>query len=125
MHRLAVVVLVTVFGAAGCVSVPTGESLREYTERVFRQQNRVTDELLWRLPEIEASNPELADRLLDAEQELLADCEPLNDLAIQYRDQGRANFGSQMFGAKAASDCEASTRELATLLDGSGSSVQR
>lgn len=102
---------------SGCAAVSTadGERLglasaefREYVERVFREQNRVADEVAF---ELEAPGPQRAD-LAVAEQELLAACEGVNELATARRDERRLGMRSSVRAARTVPDCERATRTV-------------
>jgi hypothetical protein len=106
---------------SGCAAVPTadGERLRlasvefrEYVERVFREQNRVADEVAFAL---EAPGPREAD-LGAAEQELLAACGGVNELATARRDERRLGLRSSFRAARTVPDCERATRAVSARL---------
>jgi len=99
----------------GCAAVPTadGERLslrsaefREYVERVFREQNRVADAVAFALEAPGAQESELA----AAEQELLAACAGVNELATARRDQQRLGMRSSVRAARSVPECERATR---------------
>ena len=99
---------------AGCASVSTadGEKLglasaefREYVERVFREQNRVADAVAFAL-----EAPGRHEALEAAEQELLAACAGVNELATARRDQERVGMRAGAQAARTVPDCERATR---------------
>ena len=99
---------------AGCVSVTTADGekvglasaeFREYVERVFREQNRVADDIAFAL-EAPGSHEELE----AAEQDLLAACAGVNELATARRDQQRLGMRASAQAARTVSDCERATR---------------
>jgi len=101
----------------GCAAVPTadGERLslrsaefREYVERVFREQNRVADAVAFALEAPGAQESELA----AAEQELLAACAGVNELATARRDQQRLGMRSSVRAARSVPECERATRAV-------------
>jgi len=101
----------------GCAAVPTadGERLslrsaefREYVERVFREQNRVADAVAFALEAPGAQESELA----AAEQELLAACAGVNELATARRDQQRLGIRSSVRAARSVPECERATRAV-------------
>jgi hypothetical protein len=111
------VVVCTLVCLTGCAAVPTadGERLRlasaefrEYVERVFREQNRVADELAF---ELEAPGSPRAD-LAAGEQELLAACAGVNELATARRDQRRLGMRSSVRAARTVPNCERATRDV-------------
>ena len=105
----------------GCAAVPTADGqrlrlaspeFREYVERVFREQNRVADELAF---ELDAPGSPRAD-LAAAEQELLAACTGVNELATARRDGRRLGMRSSVRAARTVPDCERATRTVGARL---------
>jgi len=101
----------------GCAAVPTADgerlSLRsaefsEYVERVFREQNRVADAVAFALEAPGAQESELA----ASEQELLAACAGVNELATARRDQQRLGMRSSVRAARSVPECERATRAV-------------
>lgn len=117
--RLAGVLVIAV--AAGCAVVTAdSERLRlassafpGYVERVFREQNRVADELAFALEGEEGEGP--AD-LVAAEQTLLAACEGLNELATARRDSRDLGIGRSARLARGVPECERAARAAAAAL---------
>ena len=106
---------------AGCAAVPTadGERLRlaspefrAYVERVFREQNRVADAAAFALEEPGAQRAELA----AAEQQLLAACAGVNELATARRDQRGLGMRGNVRAARTVPDCERATRDVEAAL---------
>jgi hypothetical protein len=100
---------------SGCAAVPTADGqrlslrsaeFREYVERVFREQNRVADAVAFALDAAEPEAPELA----AAEQQLLAACAGVNELATARRDRQRMAMGDSLRAARSVPDCERATR---------------
>ena len=81
---------------------------REYVERVFREQNRVADALAFALEAPGAQDSELA----TAEQELLAACAGVNELATARRDQQRVGMRNSVRAARSVPECERATRAV-------------
>lgn len=111
-RSIAVCVLVSL---SGCASVPTADGqrlrlgsdeFREYVERVFREQNRVADAVAFALEAPGSQDPELA----AAEQDLLAACAGVNELATARRDQQSLGLRSSVSAAKSVPDCERAAR---------------
>jgi len=111
--RAAVVFLLLC--SSGCASVPTADGqnfrlgsdeFRDYVERVFREQNRVADAIAFALETPNAQDAELA----TAEQDLLAACAGVNELATARRDQRRLGLRSSVGAAKSVPDCERAAR---------------
>jgi hypothetical protein len=84
----------------------TSEAFRGYVERVFREQNRVADELAFALEAPGAGRAGLA----AAEQALLEACASVNELATARRDRRRLGVRSGMRAARTVPDCERATR---------------
>jgi hypothetical protein len=98
----------------GCAAVPTadGERLRltspefrAYVERVFREQNRVADELAFAL---EAARSNTA--LVAAEERLLAECAGVNELATARRDETELGIRESVRAARTVPACEEAAR---------------
>jgi hypothetical protein len=107
------------FGCATAVSTADGERLRlssadfrEYVERVFREQNRVADELAFALETPAAERAEL----IGAEQQLLDACAGVNELATARRDERRLGVRRSASSARTVPACERAAREAARLL---------
>ena len=81
---------------------------RDYVERVFREQNRVADAVAFALEAPGAQNSELA----TAEQELLAACAGVNELATARRDQQRLGMRNSVRAARSVPECERATRAV-------------
>jgi hypothetical protein len=111
-----------VLPACAGVSTADGERLplasaafRDYVERVFREQNRVADELAFAL---EAPGSPRAE-LVAAEGELLEACESINELATARRDQRRLGIRNGVRAARTVPACERATRAAEEELAGS------
>lgn len=114
LPRLAVVCVVVSLPACAAVPTADGERLavtsaefREYVERVFREQNRVADEVAFAL-EAPGSPPELA----AAEQELLEACAGVNELATARRDRRSLGVRKSARAARTVPDCERAARAV-------------
>jgi hypothetical protein len=108
---------------AGCAAVSTAdgdrlalqsEEFRAYVERVFREQNRVADELAFAL---EAPGPTRGE-LAVAEQRLLEACAAVNELATARRDELRLGLRRSLSAARTVPHCEQTTRSVAEALGG-------
>jgi outer membrane murein-binding lipoprotein Lpp len=106
---------------AGCASISTAdgdrlalqsEEFRAYVERVFREQNRVADELAFAL---EAPGPARGE-LAVAEQRLLEACAAVNELATARRDELRLGLRRSLSAARTVPRCEQTTRSVAEVL---------
>jgi len=100
---------------SGCAAVPTADGqrlslrsaeFREYVERVFREQNRVADAVAFALDAPGEQDAQLA----AAEQELLAACAGVNELATARRDERRLDMRDSLRAARSVPDCERATR---------------
>jgi hypothetical protein len=109
------VVVCLFLSLSGCAAVPTADGqrlrlgsdeFRDYVERVFRDQNRVADAVAFALDAPGVQDSELA----AAEQELLAACAGVNELATARRDQRRLGIRSSVRAAKSVPDCERAAR---------------
>jgi hypothetical protein len=112
VHFLVFCALVPLAGCAAVATVDgqrlklTSEDFRAYVERVFREQNRVADELAFAL---EAPGAERGD-LAAAEQRLLEACAGVNELATARRDERRLGMRRSSSAARTVPQCEAATR---------------
>jgi len=111
--------------SSGCATVATadGEQLRlasadfrEYVERVFREQNRVADELAFALEAPGAERSELG----DAEQRLLDACAGVNELATARRDERHLGVRRSAASARSVPACERAASDAARLIDPDG-----
>jgi hypothetical protein len=107
---------------AGCVGVRTtdGERLaltspafRAYVERVFREQNRLADELAFAIEAGSAVASATA-----AEQLLLEACAGVNELATARRDGTRLGVERSADAARSVPQCEAASRAAEAALAG-------
>ena len=108
---------------SGCAAVSTADGdrlslrsdeFRVYVERVFRDQNRVADELAFAL---EAPGGQRAEsgELAAAEQRLLDACAAVNELATARRDQMRLGLRRSLSAARTVPRCEETARSVAAL----------
>jgi hypothetical protein len=114
-------VLCVLISLAGCAAVRTADGqrlrlgsaqFRDYVERVFREQNRVGDAAAFAL---EAPGFQDAD-LAAAEQELLAACAGVNELATARRDRQHLGVRESARAARTVPHCERATRDVDALL---------
>ena len=103
------------FCLSACAAVPTADGqrfrlgtapFRDYVERVFREQNRVADAVAFALEAPASRDAELA----AVEQQLLAACAGVNELATARRDQRPLGLRSSVRAAKSVPDCERAAR---------------
>jgi hypothetical protein len=99
----------------GCAAVSTADGqrleltsaeFRAYVERVFREQNRLTDELAFALEDAVAPSADLA----AAEQALLEACAGVNALATARRDERRLGMHRSAVAARSVPECEQASR---------------
>jgi hypothetical protein len=115
--------LMAALALAGCASVTsadgqrmalTSEEFRAYVERVFREQNRLADELAFALEEPAADTA----RLAAAETDLLEACALLNALATARRDEQPLSLMQRARAARSAPRCERALTAARTALEG-------
>jgi hypothetical protein len=108
---------------SGCATVTTvdgrrmqltSDDFRAYVERVFREQNRVADELAFALEAPGAQRGDLA----AGEQRLLEACAGVNELATARRDELRLGMRRSLSAARSVPQCEAVTRSVAESMQG-------
>lgn len=108
---------------SGCAAVSTADGqrlpltsaeFRAYVERVFREQNRLTDELAFALEDAVAPATDLA----AAEQALLEACAGVNELATARRDDRRLGMRRSTAAARSVPGCEQASRVAADTLAG-------
>jgi len=106
---------------AGCATVSTADGdrlaltsqeFRAYVERVFREQNRVADELAFALEAADGARNELA----VAEQRLLDACAGVNELATARRDEVGLGVRRSLGAARSVPECEKATQAVAATL---------
>lgn len=106
---------------SGCAAIQTvdGERLavtspefRAYVERVFREQNRVADEVAFALDAPGAEQGPLP----AGEQRLLEACAGVNELATARRDERRLGARRSLEAARSVPLCEEVMRSVAALL---------
>jgi hypothetical protein len=104
--------------SGGCAVLTTAEgsrlvlgsrASRAYVARVFREQNRLADELAFALADLPEGDGARERALAAAEAELLAACAPLNTLAAARRDARSLGARVEARLARAAPACEAQT----------------
>lgn len=105
----------------GCAAVTTADAerlrltspeFRGYVERVFREQNRVADEIAFALEGVTEPPPALA----AAEQALLEGCAGVNELATAQRDSRQLGLRRSATLARGVPACEQATRAAAAAL---------
>jgi len=104
---------------AACAAVTTADGtrlglgsdeFRAYVERVFREQNKTASDLAFALDDAVAAGGAEPRELAAAEDELLAACAGLNELATSRRDAQRLGLRRSAAAARGAPDCERATR---------------
>jgi hypothetical protein len=111
------------FFETACVSVTTlgGERLtapssefRAYVEAVFREQNRVATDLAFALESADAATQV---EMENAERELIAACEALNEIATERRAGRELSRQRQVDAARSAPQCERAAHAAAGTLE--------
>lgn len=122
MPLLRMGVLATALVLSGCAAVTTADGqrlaltspeFRVYVERVFREQNRLADELAFA-----AESSDAGAGLAAAEEALLDACSGVNELATSRRDDQRLGFKRGAAAARSVPLCEAASRAAAAALAG-------
>jgi len=128
-QRARYMILATLIPLAGCiVPVPRGlnplhlklmsaETLREYSEEVFRRHNRVASRLMMATPEIESLSAAEATRLDRAEARMNDACAALNEVASLRATGEDTGFALENEVRKTVRHCSAKTKALERLLD--------
>jgi MoxR-like ATPase len=91
----------------------TSTKFRAYVERVFREQNRLADQLAFALEDGADESPAVS----TAEQSLLGACAPLNELATARRDERKLGTKRRLAAARSVPACEETTRRSAATLE--------
>jgi len=119
---LRAALLAAILALQGCAAVLTADGqrlvltspeFRAYVERVFREQNRVADDVSFAIEDLATVPPELE----AAEQSLLDACEGVNELATARRDEQRLGIRRSARAARGVPACEQATRSTAALLE--------
>jgi hypothetical protein len=91
----------------------TSPEFRAYVERVFREQNRLADELAFALEDERGAPADVA----AAEQSLQDACAALNELATARRDERPLSLRQRSASARSVPMCERTMRASAATLD--------
>ncbi len=119
VFRLSAAV-VAALALSGCAVVTTadGERLaltspefRTYVERVFREQNRLADELAFA-----AEDGKGGAAITAAEDALLEACAGVNELATSRRDERRLGIKRSAAAARSVPQCETASRAAVAAL---------
>jgi hypothetical protein len=118
MGRATLLVAILSLQACAAVSTADGQRLaltspafRAYVERVFREQNRVADEVAFAL-----EAPEATAALAATEQALLEACAGVNELATARRDDRRLGLRRSSQNARSVPACERATEAATAVL---------
>lgn len=115
---LLLIALVAVSSCATVVTVDDARlhvaspEFRVYVERVFREQNRLLNELAFVLED----SPDAAPLLLAAEEALIDACGGVNALATARRDSVKLGMRRDLQLARSAPACELAARQAAAAL---------
>jgi len=111
---------------SGCITTKTADgrrlltgsdSFRVYVEQVFRRQNRVINDLIYLLPEIEQTDGMFYACLTQAESDMLESCRHLNKLAASYRDDRKPGFFKRIKMSRSATGCDRATQKVQATMD--------
>jgi hypothetical protein len=91
----------------------TSPEFRDYVERVFREQNRVADELAFALEGASPGGP-----LDAAEDALIGACALVNELATTRRDEVDLDTRTRAKAVRSAPNCERATAAASAALAG-------
>jgi hypothetical protein len=125
MHGARAVVLIAMLAAAGCAAVTTADGRRialtapefqHYVERVFRDQNRLADEVGFALEGATADGQREPPALAAAEAALLDACAGVNELAAARRDGRRLGLRRSARAARSTPGCEAALHGVTAVL---------
>ncbi|MEE8248635.1 MAG: hypothetical protein V3R59_00245 [Gammaproteobacteria bacterium] len=119
--RFSIVTFVLFAGCATTITTMDGRTLalnssevREYVERVFREQNQAATALAFAQDDASGTRYET---LLKLEDVLLEACAGLNELAAARRDDRALGLRQQARMAATAPSCESTTRRTRETLD--------
>jgi hypothetical protein len=119
--RFSIVTFALLAGCATTITTMDGRTLtlnspelRDYVERVFREQNQAATALAFAQDEASGNRYET---LLQLEDALLEACADLNELAAARRDNRALGLRRQARMATTAPSCESSTRQTEEALD--------
>jgi hypothetical protein len=125
MHGARAVLLIAMLAAAGCAAVTTADGRRialtapefqHYVERVFRDQNRLADEIGFALERATADGQREPLALAAAEAALLDACAGVNELAAARRDDRRLGLRRSARAARSTAACEAVLHSVTAVL---------
>ena len=116
--RVGATVVALVLSGCAAVTTADGERLaltspefRSYVERVFREQNRLADELAFA-----AENGKGGTAIAAAEDALLEACAGVNELATSRRDDRKLGLQRSAAAARSVPQCETASRSAAAAL---------
>ncbi len=121
MRSARVVSPLALLALTGCAAIQTADGdrlavtspeFRTYVERIFREQNRVADEVAFALDAPGAEQGPLP----AGEQRLLEACSGVNELATARRDEQRLGARRSLEAARSVPKCEEAARSVAALL---------
>ena len=95
----------------------TTAELREYARYVFEYHNKTISDLMLAYPGMPIGNEARLSELYAAEEKMLIACEELNEVAVLYRDKGKAALNEKIQVPRSLGKCEAETRRVENLLD--------
>jgi len=126
--RLYIPLAAVVLAAASCVPVPRGdnplalrfmttEDLRDYSEQVFREHNRVTTRLMMANLDADSVSVEQRKRVNHAESRMNEACASLNQIASARALDQDTDIELENRARRHVRECARQTERLQTLLD--------
>lgn len=104
---------VTIRTDDGCEKTMTIEAFEQYTEAVFRRQNRASDQVIMLAEEVDQATYQT---FAEAEEMMLEACRSLNEIAARQRDQESVGLTLKLEIAPTIDACDRATTRLETLL---------
>jgi hypothetical protein len=107
------VLLIFFLNLTGCAllssapKIVTQQTLKNQLEELFRRQNKATSEVM--MFTMDEPDAEVFEELLEAEQQMLQACDPLNEYAVRELDQLSLGIMLKNKVLAAMDDCEDAT----------------
>lgn len=90
---------------------------RGYAETVLRRQNAVGNELMFLLPDLEQSDQARYEHLIEAEDQMLAACNPLISRALERRRAAQMGLLDRLRLPRQTVACDRHTTRLERMLE--------
>ncbi len=101
----------------GTVSRMTTPELRRYARKVFEYHNQTVSELMLFTATVESLQDSDRDMLELVEYEMFDACHAINEVAVRFRDTGRAKLSEKMQVPDSLGQCERASHRVDVLLD--------